>query len=131
MKNPLLKSLVLTSILFTQACTSTEVVTANSTPAIQSAEQVPYELLLGIGILPLDPNLEEIDEDDSKSMVVPDVRKAESRFIAYQLKDTLELTGNWGAVRVIPEPSEAVDLQLYGGNSGFRWGTASGKDGYH
>ena len=101
-------------MLFTQACTSTEIVTANSTPAIQSAEQVPYELLLDIGILPLDPNLEEINEDDSKSMVIPDVRKAESRFIAYQLKDTLELTGNWGAVRVIPEPSEAVDLQLHG-----------------
>ncbi|MCZ6502267.1 MAG: hypothetical protein O6945_07120 [Gammaproteobacteria bacterium] len=114
MKNPFLKCLILTSILFTQACTSTEIITANSTPAIQSVEQVPDELLLDIGILPLNPNLEEIDEDDSKSMVVPDVRKAESRFIAYQLKDTLELTGNWGAVRVIPEPSEAVDLQLSG-----------------
>ena len=106
--------LILILVLFTQACTSTEIVTANSTPAIQSAEQIPYELLMDIGILPLDPNLANIDESDTKELIVPEVRKAESRFIAYQLKDTLELTGNWGAVRVIPEPSEAVDLQLSG-----------------
>ena len=114
MKKPLLKSLILIPILFSQACVSTEIVTANSTPAIQSAEQIPFELLIDIGILPLNPSLEKVDENDSKSLVVADVRKAESRFIAYQLKDTLELTGNWGAVRVIPEHSEAVDLQLSG-----------------
>lgn len=114
MKKPLFKSLILVPILFSQACVSTEIVTANSTPAIQSAEQIPFELLIDIGILPLNPNLEKVDENDSKSLVVADVRKAESRFIAYQLKDTLELTGNWGAVRVIPEHSEAVDLQLSG-----------------
>ena len=114
MKKPLFKSLILIPILFSQACVSTEIVTANSTPAIQSAEQIPFELLIDIGILPLNPNLEKVDENDSKSLVVADVRKAESRFIAYQLKDTLELTGNWGAVRVIPEHSEAVDLQLSG-----------------
>ena len=114
MKKPLFKSLILIPILFSQACVSTEIITANSTPAIQSAEQIPFELLIDIGILPLNPNLEKVDENDSTNLVVADVRKAESRFIAYQLKDTLELTGNWGAVRVIPEHSEAVDLQLSG-----------------
>ena len=110
----LAKYLILASILFIQACTSTEVVTANSTPAIQSMEQIPDELLMDIGISPLDPNLEKTEEANAKKMIVPDVRNAESRFIAYQLKDTLELTGNWGAVRVIPDPSDAVDLKLQG-----------------
>ena len=113
-KKILLRNLTLASVLFTQACTSTEVITANSAPAVQSSERVPDELLMDIGILPINPNLEVADEENLKNMVIPDVRKAESRFIAYQLKDTLELTGNWGAVRVIPEPSEAVDLQLSG-----------------
>ncbi|MDZ7684902.1 MAG: hypothetical protein U5O39_07720 [Gammaproteobacteria bacterium] len=40
--------------------------------------------------------------------------QTESRYIAYQLKDTLELTGNWGAVRVTPESSKAVDLDIRG-----------------
>ena len=114
MKNNLMRSLIFASILLAQACTSTEVVTANSTPALQSAEQIPFELLMDIGILPLNPNLGKSDELDTKNMVIPDVRNAESRFIAYQLKDTLELTGNWGAVRVIPQPSQAVDVELLG-----------------
>lgn len=114
MKNSIIKYLAMALILLSQACTSTEVVTANSTPAIQSTEQIPEELLMDIGILPLAPNIPELDEDEKKNSVVPDVRNAESRFMAYHLKDTLELTGNWGAVRVTPEPSQAVDLQLEG-----------------
>lgn len=101
-------------VLLTQACITTEVVTANSKPAVQSTEQIPFELLMDVGILPFDPNLPEEKEDESKNVVVADVRNAESRFLAYHLKDTLELTGNWGAVRVIPERSDAVDIQLSG-----------------
>lgn len=100
--------------LVAQACTSTEVITANSKPAIQSAAPIPYELLLDVGILPLDPNVPEPGEENDKELIVPDVRKAESRYIAYHLKDTMELTGNWGAVRVLPEGSEAVDLTVRG-----------------
>jgi len=107
-------TLILSLIFLIQACTTTEVITANSKPAVQSTEQIPYELLMDIGILPLDPNLPEEQEDETRNLVVTDVRNAESRFIAYHLKDTLELTGNWGAVRVIPEPSDAVDLKLSG-----------------
>ena len=106
--------LTLAFVLLGQACATTEVITANSKPAVQSAEQIPFELLMDIGILPLDPNLPEEDEEESKNLVVKDVRNAESRFIAYLLKDTLELTGNWGAVRVIPEPTDAVDIKLSG-----------------
>ncbi len=113
-KNSLLNYSTLVLMLFTQACTSTEIVTANSTPAIQSQEQIPYELLMDIGILPLRPNIPEPDEDEKKNSVIPDVRNAESRYIAYLLKDTLELTGNWGAVRLTPQTSYVVDLQLEG-----------------
>ena len=109
-----MKYMALALILLVQACTSTEIVTANSTPAIQSTEQIPEELLIDVGILPLAPNIPELNEDEKKNSIVPDVRNAESRFMAYHLKDTLELTGNWGAVRVTPEPSQAVDLQLEG-----------------
>ena len=107
-------TLTLALVLLGQACATTEVITANSKPAVQSAAQIPFELLMDIGILPLDPNLPKEDEEESKNRVVKDVRNAESRFIAYLLKDTLELTGNWGAVRVIPEPTDAVDIKLSG-----------------
>ena len=47
-------------------------------------------------------------------MVVPDVRRAESRYIAYHLKNTLENTGNWGAVRVLPNSTESSHIEISG-----------------
>ncbi|MEX1237187.1 MAG: hypothetical protein WD994_02850, partial [Pseudomonadales bacterium] len=90
------------------ACTSTEVITANSTPAIHASGITPPHLILDIGIMPLDPGIPDSEEKQREALIVPDVRRAESQYIAYHLKDTLELTGNWGAVRVTPEPSEVV-----------------------
>jgi hypothetical protein len=96
-------------------CTASHVVvTANSTPAEQASEPIPYEELLYIGIVPLDPGIPADYAEVEKNLIVPDVRRAESSYIAYHLKDTLETTGNWGAVRVTPESSNSVDLILSG-----------------
>ena len=96
------------------ACTTTNVVTSNSKPALQSTVLIPTDELLDIGIEPLDPNIPMDLEEIEAALIVPDVRRAESSYIAFHLKDTLELTGNWGAVRVTPEPTNAVDLQVSG-----------------
>ena len=104
----------LVSILWIAGCTSTEVITANSRPAIQATGSIPYHDLLDIGILPLAPGIPTDPEVLEKSLILPDVRRAESIYIAYHLKDTLELTGNWGAVRVTPVSSNTVDLELKG-----------------
>lgn len=95
-------------------CSSrTVVIKANSTPAIQANDALPADLLIDIGITPLDPGLEEGEVSDDE-ISIPEVRRAESRFVAYHLKNTLELTGNWGAVRVTPENSVVVDLLVTG-----------------
>ena len=95
-------------------CASTTVIKANATPAIQAEEQLPEALLMDIGIIPFDPGIPEEEQELEDGLIVPDVRRAESRYFAYHLKDTLELTGNWGAVRVTPEDSSAVDLIVSG-----------------
>jgi hypothetical protein len=69
--------------------------------------------LLDVGILIFDPGLGE-DGDDETDFVFPDVRRAESRYMPYHLKSTLESTGHWGSVWVLPEKSEAVDLLIWG-----------------
>lgn len=107
--------LVVVGSCFASSCTTTEVITANSRPAIQAAEAIPYDQLIDIGIVPLDPGIPDNQEALEKDLIVPDVRRAESSYIAYHLKDTLELTGNWGAVRVTPDSSNSVDLHV-GGN---------------
>ncbi|MBT3427262.1 MAG: hypothetical protein HOJ61_07215 [Gammaproteobacteria bacterium] len=96
-------------------CSTTQVITANSAPAVQIQESIPDALLLDIAIQPFDPNIPSPDSgSDDRLSVSTDVRRAESRYIASHLKDTLEQTGNWGTVRVIPMPSKASQLNLTG-----------------
>jgi hypothetical protein len=106
--------IILMGIIAIPACSSTEVIKANSTPPMTATIQLPIDLYMDIGIMPLEPGIPEGEEALENSLIIPDVRRAEARYIAYQLKDTLELTGNWGAVRVIPQFTEAVDLLITG-----------------
>ena len=105
---------VLMAVIAIPACSSTEIVRANSTPPMIAQTQPPLDLYMDIGIMPLEPGIPEGEEALENSLIIPDVRRAEARYIAYQLKDTLELTGNWGAVRVIPQFTEAVDILITG-----------------
>lgn len=92
------------------SCATTEIVTTTSQPAMVA--QVPIEdaLRLDVMILPFDPNLERIETVDSDIPISAEVRRAESRYQAYHLKETLEQTGNWGVVRVIPSPTNFQPL---------------------
>ena len=101
-------------LLLLSSCTSTEVINANAAPAYHSESEIAENLLLDVGVSPLDPNIPDSEKQIEKKNIVPDVRRAESIFIAYHLKDTLELTGNWGAVRVVPKDSSVVDIKIKG-----------------
>ena len=92
------------------SCATTEIVTTTSEPAMVA--QVPIEdaLRLDVMILPFDPNLERIEAVESDIPISAEVRRAESRYQAYHLKETLEQTGNWGVVRVIPSPTNFQPL---------------------
>ncbi|MFT4677330.1 MAG: outer membrane lipoprotein SlyB [Patiriisocius sp.] len=95
-------------------CSTTEYVQANVTPAKQAQYELPIHHYMDIGIIPFDPNIPTTEEELEKQLIIPDVRRAETQFLAYHLKDTMEQTGNWGAVRVTPTPSQAVDLHITG-----------------
>jgi outer membrane lipoprotein SlyB len=95
-------------------CSTTEYVQANVTPAKQAVAQLPAHMYMDIGIVPFDANIPTDPEVLEKQLIIPDVRRAEAQYLAYHLKDTIEQTGNWGAVRVTPEPSEAVDIHVSG-----------------
>ncbi len=94
-------------------------VAAATTPppvaAVQSTGEMPEDALLDIGIQILDPGLPPGDsytlEQDG---VYQDIRKSESRFIPVELMNTLQATGNWGAVRVVPAGTDGVDLVISG-----------------
>ena len=101
-----LLSLGAMTFLFT-SCTSTEIVTANSAPPVQLVSSINDSDRLDILVLPFDPNLDTLAEANQGDIPISaDVRRAESRYIAFHLKDTLEQTGNWGIVRVVPSAAD-------------------------
>lgn len=83
---------------------------------IQAQAEIPEEDLLDVGIHVFDPGLPEDEEAlfalEQKG-VFPDIRKSEARYIPFQLMQTLQSTGHWGAVRVVPA-ANAVDVMVSG-----------------
>ena len=49
-----------------------------------------------------------------EQLIQPEIRLAEARYMPFVAKNLLQSTGNWGAVRVIPRATDAVDLTLDG-----------------
>lgn len=83
--------------------------------AIQAKGQVAEERLLDLGIEIFDPGADEDDRQKlSRRGLSPELRRSEARFVSYHLKKTLEGTGNWGAVRVVPGAGEGLDLVVTG-----------------
>jgi hypothetical protein len=86
--------------------------------AIQATREVPEDELLDVAVHEFDPGIPpEIAKDEpalNKKRIYPDIRKAESRYVATMLRATLESSGQWGAVRVTPENVQFVDVSVSG-----------------
>jgi hypothetical protein len=86
--------------------------------ATQATTEVPASELLDVGVHIFDPGIPPEVEDDPEMMdkkrIYPDIRRAEARYIAMQLRDTLEDTGHWGTARVVPDSVNSFDLTVDG-----------------
>ena len=84
--------------------------------ALQAVEEIPEERLLDVGIHVFDTGIP--DDEDAKIFleekgVFEEIRKSEARWIPMNLKRTLESTGYWGAVRMVPSATN-VDVTIEG-----------------
>ena len=70
--------------------------------------------LLDVGIETFNPGTEVEEGDEEEEGVYPDIRNSEARYIPVHLKNTMQRTGHWGAVRVIPGRTEATDVLVTG-----------------
>ncbi|MDH3533823.1 MAG: hypothetical protein OEO82_12900 [Gammaproteobacteria bacterium] len=94
-------------------CTVNEVVTAEETELIV-AEAAPDEsLLLDIGIVQFNDGVPS-NNDPADTRIYEEIRSAESNYLAYHLKTTLQGTGHWGAVRVVPSRNAFTDVIING-----------------
>ncbi len=108
----------LAAIAGATGCVSTTVIQTGAVAAVQAEEELPEEQLLDVGITVFDPGLptpeEEAKAKKNAVSISKSVRNAEARYIPYVLSETLQQTGHWGAVRVIPGASNSVDLTVSG-----------------
>lgn len=108
-----LSLLLLTLCLFGTGCTVNEVIVAEETELLVANSPVDEARLLDIGIVEFAPGIDE-DNNPRKSGVLEEVRFAETKYLAYHLKTTLQGTGHWGAVRVIPSRQAFTDVIISG-----------------
>jgi len=98
---------------FMSGCTVTEVIHAETSPLNVASLQISESLLLDVGILNFDAGVPE-NNDSEKTRIYPEVRMAEARYLPYHIKTTLQGTGFWGAVRVVPSANVSTDVLVTG-----------------
>jgi hypothetical protein len=86
--------------------------------ATQATTEIPEGQLLDVGVHIFNPGVpKDVEEDPEladKTRIYPEIRYAEARYVAMQLRDTLEGTGHWGAARVVPETVNSFDVTVDG-----------------
>ncbi len=92
------------------ACVTETVRVVDMTPPQQASRAIPEEMLLDVGVAVFDANVPEGYDEQVERNVQPEVRRAEANYMAFFLKNLLQSTGNWGAVRVVPRRTDAVDI---------------------
>jgi hypothetical protein len=111
-------SLLAAAALLLAGCVVEDTKPLPKVAAVQSQRQIPQDELLDVAIREFDPGVPAAlagdEEALSKRRIYPDVRKAESRVIPMNLRATLEGSGQWGAVRVVPANVEFVDVIVTG-----------------
>ncbi len=105
--------LVLLLCLVGTGCTVNEVIVAEESDLVVAETPVEESRLLDVGIVEFAPGLDG-DNDPRKSGVYEEIRLAETKYLAYHLNTTLQGTGHWGAVRVIPSRQAFTDIVISG-----------------
>jgi hypothetical protein len=110
-----MKKITLLTILYVvlPGCSVNEVITAEETKLIVAETPPEESLLLDIGIIQFADGVPE-DNKPTDTRIFEEIRSAESRYLAYHLKKTLQGSGHWGAVRVIPSSSAYTDVIIDG-----------------
>jgi hypothetical protein len=90
-------------------CTVNEVINADETELVVANGEKAESRLLDIGIIEFDAGIPENNNPES-SRIYAEIREAEARYLAYHLKNTMQGTGHWGAVRVLPSADAFTDV---------------------
>ena len=93
-------------------CNTTTVKTTSYEQVHLESEVTPEELLLDVGVGIFNPGIDALSVEEAG--VYPKIREAEARFVPFKLMETLQHTGNWGVVRVVPDRISEMDIWVDG-----------------
>ncbi len=94
-------------------CSTYQAQKITPTPIQQAQEEIPEKHLMDVGILVFES--ERLTEKEAEAEGTnTEIRKAESHFIPYHLKNTLHQSSHWGSVQVIPYETDSVDMMVKG-----------------
>ncbi len=80
---------------------------------VTAQKELPEDELLNVAIQIFDPG--ELPEDEEeRAGLSEEIRQAEANFLPVQLKYTLQRSGYWGSVWVVPDQEETADLMISG-----------------
>ena len=82
-------------------------------PLDKAVTEIPDDQLLDVWIELFEPGELPDDPDDAMGLTM-DIRDAEARYTAQHLRNTMETTGYWGAVRVVPRGTEGAEVLVRG-----------------
>lgn len=85
-----------------------------SVPIIRAERELPTAALLDIGMVIFDSGTPHDAAQRRRNAVFPQLRRAEIRYIPYNLRNTLFETNLWGAVRVLPEIDPTAEVLVSG-----------------
>lgn len=100
-------------LLWLTACSSTHINVKPDVQAERPETEVAENHLLDVWIAVFSPGEVPADKDDARGLS-PEIRQAEARYMPVELRATLEQTGYWGAVRVVPQDTAGAEVLVRG-----------------
>ena len=88
--------------------------TSGELRSVASKSVSPQQTKLDIIIPEFDPGIPKTDEEMEEARIWPELRRAEAVRFALKLKEELENTGRFGAVRVTPSSEATGDVYVLG-----------------
>ena len=95
-------------------CVTHETLPQPLSTAHKTEVEVAEPQLLDVSIGIFDPHVPATEKEQKAQRVDPDVRAAEARYIPMLLAKTMQSTGYWGQVRVVPRGLTAFDVNVAG-----------------
>jgi len=111
----IITGVLLTALLMLSGCSTVGLKQSvdGVVPLDKAVAQVPDDQLLDVWIELFEPGEIPDDPDDALGLSM-DIRDAEARYIPQHLRNTLESTGYWGAVRVVPAGTVGGEVLVRG-----------------